>query len=241
MGTVTRRASKKTLYIIHGWTYVIDSWRPVAEQLEQSGYDVKLLKVPGLTTPSDKVWDVAGYVMWLHNELDATEKPIVIAHSNGGRIALNYLVKYPGAFEKLILLNSAGMNVSNARMSFKRRVMACAAKVLKPVKYIPGVNRILIRLIGATDYDKAPPHMKQTLRNMLDSDAFLDPSSISVPTTLLWGADDRITPPALGKKMQQLIPDSIIKIVPGWRHAPYKTHPEQLARMLQAAAEGDIK
>lgn len=241
MGAIADRYKNQTIYIIHGWTYTIDPWKPVVKQLEHAGYNVRLLRVPGLTSPSNKEWDIKGYVAWLHEELGAVKNPIVVGHSNGGRIAMNYLVTHPGSFSKLILLNSAGINVSNTRISIKRSVIALFAKVLKPLKYIPAVKGVLVRLIGATDYDKAPPHMKKTLRNMLESDAYMDASLIKVPTILLWGAEDRITPPAAGKKLQQLIPGSILKIVPDWRHAPYKTHPAQLASFLQEAVRGDIK
>ena len=107
----------KEIYIIHGWTYSIEPWTSVVSILRSNGVTVHQLRVPGLTTDSPDVWDVPGYVQWLRGELKDAKQPIVLGHSNGGRISLNYLKTYPGSFEKLILLNAAGINVSNQKIS----------------------------------------------------------------------------------------------------------------------------
>lgn len=197
--------------------------------LRSKGIEVKQLRVPGLTTDSVAVWDIDYYVAWLHKQLDGVEDPIILGHSNGGRIALNYLKKHPGRFKRLILLNSAGINVSNQKVSLKRRVFKLASVILRPLKYIPLVRRVVYRLIGASDYDKAPANMKMTLQNMLNSDSNLDLTDIETPTTVLWGKNDQITPLAQGRKIAELLPNSDIKEFDGWAHAPYITHPNELA------------
>ena len=45
----------KTLYIIHGWAYSIEPWQQTVDWLRENGVDVKQLRVPGLTEPSDEV------------------------------------------------------------------------------------------------------------------------------------------------------------------------------------------
>lgn len=217
------------LYIIHGWTYSIEPWTSVVSILKSKGVTVHQLRVPGLTSESGAVWDVDGYVEWLRGELKGVKNPIVLGHSNGGRISLNYLKKYPGSFEKLILLNAAGINVSDEKISMKRRVFAAAAKVGRPLKRIPGLRKIVYRLIGGSDYDRAPVNMKQTLANMLASDAQLDIKGIQTPTAVLWGKNDRTTPLAQGRKIAQDLPNAAIQEFDGWAHAPYITHPNELA------------
>lgn len=227
----------KTIYIIHGWTYTIEPWTATVSILKSKGIDVKQLKVPGLTAESDEVWNVEGYVEWLRGELEGVERPIVLGHSNGGRISMNFLKKYPGRFAKLILLNSAGINVSDQKVSLKRRLFKLAAKVLRPLKYIPLVRKVVYRLIGGSDYDRAPANMKKTLQNMLDSDKHLDLTDISTPTVVLWGKEDRITPLAQGRKIAELLPEAEIFEFDGWAHAPYITHPNQLAQAIIEAVE----
>lgn len=230
--------TKKTLHIIHGWTYSIEPWTSVVSILRSKGYDVKQLRVPGLTSESDAVWDIDGYVEWLHDELSGVKHPVVLGHSNGGRISLNYLKQYPDSFKKLILLNAAGINVSNERISLKRRIFRVAAKLLKPLKYIPLVRKIVYRVIGGSDYDRAPANMKKTLHNMLESDKNLTLGDIETPTAVLWGKIDPITPLAQGCKMAQDLPNATIREFDTWAHAPYITHPVELAAAIVEELEG---
>lgn len=231
---------KKTLYIIHGWTYSIEPWTSVVSILRTKGIEVKQLRVPGLTAESDTVWTIEEYVEWLHSELHDAKNPIVLGHSNGGRISLNYLKKYPRSFKKLILLNAAGINVSNEKISMKRKLFRIAAKVAKPLKYIPIVRKVVYRLIGGSDYDRAPAHMKKTLHNMLESDKLLDLSDMQTPVSILWGVNDPITPLVQGKKMAALLPRARMHEYEGWAHAPYITHPNELAAAILAAMEENV-
>ena len=52
------------LYIIHGWTYTVEPWSKTLELLKRHSIKVKMLKVPGLTEPSDKIWTIDDYVQW---------------------------------------------------------------------------------------------------------------------------------------------------------------------------------
>ena len=228
---------RSTLYIIHGWTYTIEPWTSAVSILRSKGVEVRQLRVPGLTAPSEEVWDVDGYVEWLHSELKDAKNPTVLGHSNGGRIALNYLKKYPGSIGHLILLSAAGINVSDQKISLKRRIFRVVAKVLRPLKYIPFVRKVVYRLIGGSDYDRAPANMKQTLHNMLESDKQLDLTDIDTPTSILWGKVDRVTPLAQGEKMARHLPRATIRKFDGWAHAPYITHPNEVAAAILAAME----
>lgn len=218
----------KKLYIIHGWAYSIEPWSTTVGYLRDAGIEVVQLRVPGLTSPSDASWTIDEYVSWLHDELRSEAQPIVLGHSNGGRIAMHYLAKYPGAFQQLILLASAGIEVDGQKLSWKRQVFRTVSKLLAPLKHIPLLRKVVYRLLGS-DYGNAPKNMQLTLANMLASDKTFDPSQIAVPTAILWGDADRTTPPAMGRKLHMLITGSTFELVPGWHHAPYRTHPRQLA------------
>lgn len=226
------------LYIIHGWTYTLSHWSETISDLKQHDIDVIPLRVPGLTEPSEAVWTIDKYVDWLSEKLHDDPHPIVLGHSNGGRIALNLLSKHPDRFRHLILLNSAGINLDTASISRKRQIFMLASRLLRPLKHIPVVRRVVYRLIGGSDYDNAPPNMKRTLANMLSSDAMLDITHITTPTTILWGKQDKTTPIELGRKIARLMPQANIKEFEDWKHAPYITHPHELSAAIINTLEG---
>lgn len=226
----------RTLYIIHGWAYSIEPWTDTVALLERSGVTVKQLRVPGLTVPTDHAWTVDQYVEWLKEELGDAENPTVLGHSNGGRVALHYLKKYPGSLKQLILLSSAGIELPSAQLSLKRQLIAPVARALRPLKHIPLLKKIVYRILGS-DYGAAPPHMQETLKNMLASDKSFDPSSIDVPTAILWGEADTTTPLAMARVLHDKITGSTLRTFPGWQHAPYRTHPQELAEAILASLE----
>ncbi len=218
----------KTLYVIHGWAYSVAPWQATIDTLKQRDIDVVMLSVPGLTAPSDKVWTISGYVDWLDEQLAGIDQPLVLGHSNGGRIAMHYLAAHPNRFERLILLASAGIEVESKRLSKKRQVFRVLSKIFAVLKHVPYLRKIVYRLLGS-DYNDAPDNMKQTLANMLASDKDFDPSGILTPTYLLYGTNDTTTTPALAEKLQKLLPKPQLRIMDDWGHAPYRTHPTELA------------
>lgn len=226
----------RRLFIIHGWTYSIEPWQQTIDELAKRGVTVTMLRVPGLTSPSDAVWTIDSYVAWLDEQLADSKQPIILGHSNGGRIALHYAAAHPDRLQYLLLLASAGVEVKAERLSLKRRVFRIGAKLLAPLKHIPFAKKIVYRLLKS-DYNSAPDNMKRTLSNMLASDRHFDPRLVTTPTTILWGEDDRTTPPAMARKLDRLLPTSTLRILPEWQHAPYRTHPVQLADEITKALE----
>lgn len=222
---------KKTpdLYIIHGWTYTTAPWERTLNLLEKRGLKVEMLHVPGLTSASRKVWTIEDYVRWADRQLPAGA--VALGHSNGGRILLNLCAEKPDRLKHLILLDAAGVYEASSKRDFAREV----SKKLGFLKKIPGFTRIWHKLTGATDYAKAPENMKKTLSNMIDSDKKLDLTKVTVPTTILWGEADTITPPRQAEVMHEKITNSMLEIFPEWTHAPYISHPEQLAKAIYQA------
>lgn len=220
---------KPVLYIIHGWTYTVAPWARTIALLEKKGIKVEMLNVPGLTSASKKVWTIEDYVKWANRNIP--DGAVALGHSNGGRILLNLCVEQPEKLKHLILLDAAGVYEASGKRDFARVI----SKKLGFLKNIPGVTKVWHKLTGASDYARAPENMKHTLSNMLDSDKNLDLMKVTVPTSILWGAEDKVTPPHQAEIMHEKIANSSLKIYPKWNHAPYLSHPDELAEAIYRA------
>lgn len=216
----------KKLYIIHGWTYTVEPWARTLKLLKEHGVSVEMLNVPGLTTPSEKVWTIEEYTKWADQNIP--DGAIALGHSNGGRILLNLCSKKPEKLKHLILLDAAGIYEE----SKKRDVAHKVSKVMAPLKKIKPLRKVYHKLLGATDYDRAPENMKKTLANMLDSDKKLDFKPVTTPTTILWGKVDNVTPVRQALEMHRRLPQSELKLYQNWNHAPYISDPDGLARAI---------
>ena len=214
------------LYIIHGWTYNVEPWEKTLELLYKQGLEVKMLHVPGLTTKTKKVFTIEDYMKWADREIP--DGAIALGHSNGGRILLNLAAARPEKLKNLILLDSAGIYEPSVR----KKIVTLLAKIGKPLKKIPLVDKVFHRLTGSTDYSRAPENMKQTLKNMLDSDKKLNFEKIETPTFILWGKKDTITPPRQATAMYEKLPHAKLKFYDNWTHAPYISHPAELAKVI---------
>lgn len=214
------------LYIIHGWTYTVEPWKKTLGDLKKAGMNVKMLKVPGLTEKSNQVFTIEDYVQWADQNIP--DGAIALGHSNGGRILLNLCARNPEKLKNLILLDAAGVY----EPSLKKRIVTGVAKIGKPLKKIPLVDKAFHKLTGSTDYSRAPENMKATLTNMLESDKNLDFSKVETKTYILWGKKDTITPPRQATKMYEALPNAELKFYPDWTHAPYISSPDELAQVL---------
>lgn len=214
------------LYIIHGWTYTVEPWRNTLAMLKDKGINVKMLRVPGLTEKSDKIFTIDDYVEWADENIP--DGAIALGHSNGGRILLNLCSRKPEKLKYLILLDSAGIYEPSVRKKIVERV----AKIGKPLKKVPTINKVFHKITGSTDYSRAPENMKQTLANMLESDKNLDLKKVDTKTFILWGKKDTTTPPRQATTMYESLPNAELKFYANWTHAPYISSPEELARAI---------
>ena len=214
------------LYIIHGWTYTIEPWRSTLAILRENGISVKMLRVPGLTEKSNEVFEISDYVEWADKNIP--NGAIALGHSNGGRILLNLCAKEPDKLKYLILLDAAGIYEPSRR----KRIVEKMAKMGKPLKKVPIIDKVFHKITGSTDYSRAPENMKKTLANMLESDKKLDFSKVTTKTFILWGKKDTTTPPRQATAMYEKLPNAELKFYANWTHAPYISSPDELARAL---------
>jgi pimeloyl-ACP methyl ester carboxylesterase len=226
---------KQKLFIIHGWTYSLDKWTAVCQLLKDRGFEPVQLRVPGLTEPSKKVWDINGYCDWLETQLKGETKPIVIGHSNGGRIALAYAQRHNDRLGKLILIDSAGIAHTQLVSRLKLSILRFLAAITKPLLRSARLKGLLYKLIGAKDYFNASPNMKLTMQNMLAADSTIDLAKVQLPVTIIWGREDGITPLADGHKLAAGIAGAQLHIIANARHAPFANHPDVVAELITKA------
>ncbi len=227
----------KKVFIVHGWTYSLGLWTELNQALQNRGIEPIQLQVPGLTAASNTSWDIEGYIDWLQAALKSETKPVVIGHSNGGRIALAFDQKHPGVIDQLILIDSAGIANQSTRRQAKLRTLKVMTTVGKPLAKVKPLRRVFYKLIGARDYLEASPTMRRTMQNMLTADKHMDFSKNTAKVIMIWGRNDTITPLSDGQKLRALLHDPPLHIIDNARHAPFSTHPEAVADIIANAIQ----
>ena len=220
------------VYILHGWTYSTEKWEPFLKILRENGVEYKVLKIPGLTAPLSNIWTLDDYTSWLNRITKNEERITLLGHSNGGRIAAAFTAKYPGRVSHLILIDSAGIIDRGLRAILKKYLFEFVAKTGKKIIRSSSVRNLLYRAIGEQDYNRADPILKRTMINLISEN--LDPSfaKITVPTLIIWGGNDKITPISDGKKINELIHGSKLEVIDTAKHSPQFTHPQKTTEII---------
>lgn len=228
----TKMGAISKILILHGWAYSIEKWEPFTTSLQDNGFNVELLKIPGLTEKLDSVWNIDSYVEWLNRKIGKGEKVILIGHSNGGRILLAFAAKYPEKIKHLILIDSAGIYHDELPIRLKRFIFQSLAGVGKKFSKSDSLRKLLYKLARENDYEKAPPFVRQTMVNLINFDVTESLSKIKIPTLIIWGKEDKTTPLSDGQLIHKLIKGSKLHIIKTAKHSPQFTHVDEVTKVL---------
>jgi pimeloyl-ACP methyl ester carboxylesterase len=165
--------------------------------------------------------------------------------SMGGYIALAYIKKYPTDLRGLALIDTkAEADTPQGKEGRQKMIELARAKgseavgeqmmpkMLGPdtVEHRPQVARELRAIMNACP----PKTIEYALAAMRDrADHTCNLPSISVPTLIIVGDADAITPPSVAESMNQQIPRSQLSVVRGAGHMAIMEQPAQVNQALR--------
>lgn len=181
---------------------------------------------------------VGGLAKYVHRFLETLDLSGVhlLGNSLGGHVALVHTLKMPERIRSLILTGSSGLFENGMGDSYPRRGdyeyiknktaltfydPATATKELVDEVYSITSSRLkVIKIIALA---------KSAIRNNLGQEL----NQIHVPTLLIWGRNDTITPPFVGEEFKKLIPNSELHFIDKCGHAPMMEVPGEFNEILQ--------
>lgn len=222
--------------VLHGWGASIETVYPIVNGLSPVAR-VHALDLPGFgeTAPPPQPWGVEEYQRFVAAYMDAAgiDRATIVAHSNGGRIAIRMAATEPRRVAKLVLVDSAGIRPRRTPRWYRRVAMAKAGK--HAARYLGHTGeRLRDALVGraaSADY-AAAGELRPTLVKLVNADLREYMPQIAVPTLLIWGAEDADTPVAMAREMERLIPDAGLVVLEGAGHYSYLDQPARFARIV---------
>ncbi len=224
------------IFLLHGWSVDKNNelkWLPFMRELENLGYRPVFLGLPGLSSPLHEVWELDDYVRWLETKLKGKRDVILLGHSFGGQLAIRYAATHPRQIAHLILVASSGIRDWSLKAKVKRAGFWVAAKIGKIFFDVPIARQLLYKLARERDYLNAPPLLRRTMSLILDQEVIDEAAALHVPTLLIWGEQDRVTPTKIARRYQNLIADSDLQLIPKARHSPHYSHSHQVAKLIK--------
>ena len=243
--------SGTTLVLLHGSNASLHTWGPWVEALEDE-YLVITVDLPGHgltgTTPAND-YTYPGMVEFLHEftETLGLKRFVLGGNSMGGGVSLSYALTYPDDLEGLLLLDSTGIKApagsagkSDPPLAFKLAGHWYSDWILERITprsiVIDGLKK------GFTDHslinDKMidrywelalhPGNRRATAIRFTyyrEGRSELPVAKIKVPTLIIWGADDKIIPLAVGEELEKRISGSELIVFDGVGHTPMEEIP----------------
>jgi pimeloyl-ACP methyl ester carboxylesterase len=230
----------ETLLLLHGLFGALSNWESVINEFS-TRYRVVIPVMPIYEMPI-KTASLEGLVSFIEKfvAFKSLHNVTLLGNSLGGHVALIYTLTNKDNVKRLVLTGSSGLFENSMGGSFpkrgsydyiKERVAytfhdpATASKdlvdeVFDITKDIPKCMRIVAIAKSAQRHNMAKEIPK-----------------IEVPTLLVWGLNDTITPPIVAYEFNKLIPNSILRFIDNCGHAPMMEHPEKFNKLLSAFME----
>lgn len=225
----------KRVVLLHGWGCSGDMMKRVGESLAP---DMTVLAVDfpahGESTQPPEPWGVPEFAACLKDLLVKLDflPCSVIAHSFGGRIAIELASADAEMFDRIILTGAAGIRPRQSAGDSKRstayrrlKAMVNAARKLRIFGGLPDKwQEALIQRYGSKDYAALSPEMRKTFVKVVNYDQSDKLHLIGNSTLLVWGDKDTETPLWMGQQMEREIPDSALIVLEGGTHFAYLEH-----------------
>ncbi len=226
----------EVLLLLHGLMGALSNWTDVVQEFKKD-YRViipllPLYDLPLLTT------GVKTLAKFVHKfvKYKKLKNITVLGNSLGGHVGLIYTLNHQDEVKALVLTGSSGLYENAFGGSFPRRESydfikekveftfydpATATKELVDEVYQIVNDRIKVIKILAM--------AKSAIRHNMSKDIH----KIKVPVCLIWGKDDKITPPEVAVEFNQLLPDSELNWVDLCGHAPMMERPVEFNAHLK--------
>ena len=242
------------IVLLHGTSDSLHTWGGWAAQLRGQRRVIRFdLPGFGLTGPgSTGDYSIDAYVRFVAAVLDSLDVPRVVLGGNslGGEIAWRAAWAMPQRVAQLILVDAAGyppepqeipLGFALARTAGVRTALDYLLPrglVLASVRSVYGdPSKVTPELVDRY-YDMAlRPGNRRALVQRLEVTPGDDVSdrirSLTLPTLVLWGAQDRLIPVALGHRFAQDIAGARLVVFDGLGHVPHQEDPVRTAAEVQ--------
>lgn len=225
------------LMLLHGLFGALSNFMPLIEHFKHSyRVIVPLLPLLELDLLHTSVGGLQKFVQKFIEHRNYNDIHL-LGNSLGGHVALLHILKNPERIKTLVLTGSSGLFENGMGDTYpKRGDREYIRKKTELTFYNPAmateelVNEVFEITNNRLKVIKIIALAKSAIRNNLGEEL----NEIKQPTCLIWGNNDTITPPFVGKEFNRLIPNSELCFIDKCGHAPMMEVPQEFNKLLSA-------
>lgn len=221
--------SGPAIVLLHGMLGALENWNGTIGALAGAGYRVlaPILPVYDLSLKQSCLPGLVDYVDRFLERL--SPGPVVlVGNSLGGHVALLYALARPRALRALVLSGASGIyEVELGTSTMRRRDRAFIRERAALTFYDPRhVTDHLVETVFGIINDRGKALRLIRMARSVQAECVTERlGEIRVPTLLIWGEDDQITPPDVAHRFREHLPRATLRFLPRCGHAPMIEHP----------------
>ncbi|MEJ2104286.1 MAG: alpha/beta hydrolase [Ignavibacteriaceae bacterium] len=241
-------SKNKPIIFVHGFPYDHFMWGELIKEFSNDYYCVRYdIRGLGASSSGDGQFTIEMFVDDLENIISVLKlnKPILCGLSMGGYISLRAVERMENKFGALILCDTKS-SVDDDEGKLKR---ASAIKQINSGAFDQFIEAFVLNCFGEkfvrennTEYRKVVDRSKNNnplgvkgcllaMASRTDTTGYL--SNIKLPTLIISGSEDKLTPPSVMKPMSDQIPNSKFVIVDGAGHMTPIENPEFVNKSIK--------
>jgi len=218
------------IIVLHGLFGALSNFKDVLDHFKND-YKVVIPIMPLYTLPvlSTNVKSLMKYVSEFI-EFKSFERVNLLGNSLGGHVALVYAAKYPEKVESLTLTGSSGLYENSMGQSYPRK--GNIDYVRERVEYTfydpkTATDELVNECFAIVNDRKKTLKILSLAKSAIRHNMAEELPNMTMPTCLIWGKQDTITPPEVGEEFNKLMPNSELFWMDKCGHAPMMEKPEE--------------
>jgi pimeloyl-ACP methyl ester carboxylesterase len=225
------------IIILHGLMGGLGNFEGFISHFPKLGYKIFMPELPIYTTSLFDT-NVKYFAKFINNFIKflKLEKVILVGNSLGGHVGLLHAKLFPEYTKALVLTGSSGLYENAMGDTYpKRGDYNFIKKKTEDVFYSPNiatkevVDEVFKSVNDRTKVIKILAMAKSAIRHNMAKDL----PNIETPIALIWGENDKVTPPEVAIEFNNLLPDSKLYWIKKCGHAPMMEHPDQFNKIIK--------
>ena len=224
------------LFLLHGLFGALSNWEGVVDKFSKN-YRVVIPMLPIYEMPIREA-GLDGLRQFVESFVaqKKLDHMIIMGNSLGGHIALMYTLQNASKVKKLILTGSSGLFEDSMGGSYpKRGNYQYIKERVSYTFYNPDVatKDLIDEVFEITNSIPKCLRIVAIAKSAQRNNMADEIPRIKIPTLLVWGLNDTITPAMVAHEFNRLIPNSELKFIDRCCHAPMMEHPEMFNEIVE--------
>ncbi len=230
---------KLKILFLHGWADSIKGQQDFIHNLAKLG-TVYALDLPGFGESQipPRAYTLLDYAKLVHEfceKIDLKNIDVIIGHSNGGAIAIKGIAIGELKTRQLVLIGASGIRNAYKSKASMLKLLTKTGKIATsplPKNVKTKLRNKLYKSVGSDML--IAEHMEETFKNIVGEDLKNDSKNLNLPTLLIYGEQDTMTPPKYGLQYHEVIDGSTIEIVGQAGHFVQRDQPEITINLIRS-------